>query len=261
MRSFIIVLTLTALGATAWAQDDKPATAAAAAKNDSATAEDAKSILLKADEAIKKVYYVRFDSLFQGTGFMVNNAPTVRGKTIQRGKGREGYGQYRFDVQESKLPWSEDKESFVSGFDGKVYYILDPARKIAYVKQSKEQLGRLGRLGDAIGMQYFAHPEPFTDDLAAPYLFLRGEATVGDQECWEIAVTYADPTKGKGVWYISKKDYLPRRMDRLVIHPETQEVGSMQWIFTNLTTQPPQESDVTYVLPEGYTEEKDRAPQ
>ncbi len=261
MRSSMFVFSFLFIGVSAWAQESKTATAPTAIKGDAATAEDAKSIMLKADEAIKKVYYVKYDALFQGTGFMVNTAPIVKGQTIQRGKERTGYGQYRFDVQEAKYPGSEEKLSFVSGHDGKIYYLLDPQKKVAYVQPSKDKLGSKGRLGDAIGMQYFAHPEPFADDLAATTLRLVGSSTVGDQECWEIAVTYADPNKGKGVWFISKKDYLPRRMDRLVVHPETQQPGSMQWIFTNLTIVPSKDHDVVFELPEGYTESKDPVPQ
>lgn len=261
MRSSMFVFLLLFIGVSAWAQESKTTTEPNVKKGDVATAEDAKSIMLKADEAIKKVYYVKYDALFQGTGFMVKTAPTVKGQTIQRGKERTGYGQYRFDVQEAKYPGSEEKLSFVSGHDGKIYYLLDPQKKVAYVQPSKDKLGSKGRLGDAIGMQYFAHPEPFADDLAATSLRLVGTNKVVDEECWEIAVTYADPNKGKGVWYISRKDYLPRRMDRLVIHPETQEPGSMQWIFTNLNIVPAKENDVAYVLPDGYTESKDPVPQ
>lgn len=234
-------------------QEVKPAAEASAP---SQVDDEARKIMEKADEAVKKVFYVKYDALFQGTGFMVNNAPTVKGTAIQRGKTTQGYGQYRFHIAEAQMPWSEEKETFVSGYDGRTYYVLETTAKTAHLASSKEKLGRLGRLGDAIGLQYFAHPNPYKDDLSAPVLRLRGEATVGDQECWEIAVTYADPNKGKGVWYISKKDYLPRRMDRLVVHPDTGEVGSMQWIFTNLTTQPPQDNDVAYQLPPGYTEVK-----
>lgn len=261
MRSFIILISFMTFPVAAGGQESKHPNADAFAKSDAASADEAKAIMLKADEAIKKVFYVKYDALFQGTGFMVETAPIVKGQTIQRGKERTGYGQYRFDVQEAKYPGTEEKLSFVSGHDGRIYYLLDPQKKVAYVQPSKDKLGSKGRLGDAIGMQYFAHPEPYADDLAATTLRLVGSSTVGDQECWEIAVTYADPKKGKGVWYISKKDYLPRRMDRLVFHPETQEPGSMQWIFSNLTIVPSKDHDVAYVLPEGYTQSKDQVPQ
>ena len=230
------------------------------AKTELAPAPDAKAIMLRADEAIKKVFYVSYDAVFQGTGGMVHTTPTVKGKAIQRGKLTEGFGQYRFDVLSAKLPWGETTQKFVSGYDGRTYYLLDPEKKIAYVQSSKEELGSRGLLGDALGMQYFTHPEPFADDLSAPALRVRGETAVGDQECWEIAVTYADPNKGKGVWFISKKDYLPRRLDRLYVHPDTQEAGSMQWILTNLNTVSPKENDLVFVLPPGYTESKDPAP-
>lgn len=259
MRILFGVLALTTFSVSAWAQEVRPATGAAATQP-TATMEDAKAIMLKSDEAIKKVFYVRYDAVFQGTGFMVSNAPTVKGKAIQRGKATEGYGQYRFDVASAKLPWGEATQKFVSGHNGKVYYLLDPEKKIAFLQSTKEQLGPRGRLGDAVGFQYFAHPEPYADDLSAPVLRVRGEATVGDQECWEIAVTYTDPNKGKGTWFISKKDYLPRRKDVIYVNPETQEVGSMQWILTNLSTESPKDDDLAYSLPDGYTETKDPAP-
>lgn len=258
MRTIFPIFFVSIFCSIAPAQEPRPMNDPDPAKKEPAP--DAKTIMLRADEAIKKVFYVSYDALFQGTGFMVNNAPTVKGKTVQRGKATEGFGQYRFDVVSAKLPWGEATQKFVSGYDGRTYYLFDPDKKIAYVQSSKEQLGPRGRLGDALGMQYFAHPEPFADDLSAPALRIRGDAAVGDQECWEIAVTYADPNKGKGAWFISKKDYLPRRRDLIYFNPETQEVGSMQWILTNLSIVSPKENDLTFVLPAGYTESKDPAP-
>ena len=80
----------------------------------------------------------------------------------------------------------------------------------------------------------------------------KGITKIGDEECYEINVVYAR-SQGEATWFFSKKDFLPRRVDRVVTRQAGGEKATTQLIVTDLVVNPKFPDDpFKLVVPEGY---------
>ena len=64
-------------------------------------------------------------------------------------------------------------------------------------------------------MAEYIHPRPFSDEINAEKAVMKGTTKVGDEECYQIHVVYRNARGAEAMWYFSKKDFLPRRVDRI----------------------------------------------
>ena len=108
-------------------------------------------------------------------------------------------------------------------------------------------------------MREFVVPEPFGDEIRGLSQTLRGTKKIGEEDCYEIAVAYADAVQ-EAVWCFSKKDFLPRAVQRFMPLPNGKR-GGEEWVLTNLVVDPELTEDAfAFKLPSGYQRTEGFAP-
>ncbi|MBI4718102.1 MAG: hypothetical protein HY763_09880 [Planctomycetes bacterium] len=219
---------------------------------------DPKEILKRADAAMKQVSAVHYKGVFQGTGHMVPLAPVVKGTALISGKATGGFDRFRFEV-EARMPNDDVARKFTAGSDGEIHFLIDRDKKIIHAGVDSKVTGPRGRLGQAIGLPEFSHPRPFDDELAATEVERRSDDKVGGEECYVVRVKTSG-VKGTAIWHISKRDLLPRRLNRIVELPNGDQ-GTMEWIITDLVVNPIMTgAEFTPGTLEGYTTSSAPAP-
>ncbi len=156
---------------------------------------------------------------------------------------------------------SSDEVELTAGSDGNVYFLIDPKSKMAYEDMDPAVIGKHERNVQRVLMPGFGAQEPFKDELEADSIELKGTAEIGDEPCHEIYVDAKEPPDL--IWYLSKKDLLPRRLVRVYPNqrdPEGED-GTTQLTISNLELNPRPEHDPFKLrVPEGFTKTDDFAP-
>lgn len=105
----------------------------------------------------------------------------------------------------------------------------------------------------------YCHTAPFNDEINAETVELKGMTKIGDENCYEIHIVYAQAA-AEAVWFFSEKDFLPRRVDRVYTNGEGQK-ASMQLTLTDVVVDPKFKHDpFKVVVPEGFTKTDEFAP-
>lgn len=218
---------------------------------------DPVEILKKADAACKAVDYVQYTASVKGEGAF-GSSPKASGTIVLKGWNNGRAAQSRIEAKIER-PDSSDVREVTVGSDGKTYFLIDAKEKKVYEDIDPAVIGSSGRGVGLLAMGEYVHPEPFSDEIKGTKQELKGSTKVGDEDCYEIHVTYTEGGQ-EATWYFSKKDFLPRRVDRFRQTP-TGEKGSSQLIVTKLTVDPKLDKDpFKLVVPEGFTKIDDFAP-
>jgi len=219
---------------------------------------DAVEILKKADAACKAVDFIQYTANVKGEGAAEKFVPKASGTAVLKDWGKNGPAQYRFEAKIEK-PGSSDVAEVTVGSDGKTYFLIDAKEKKVYEDVDPTVVGTAGRGAGMLTMAEFVHPEPFSDEIKGFKQELKDSAKIGDEDCYQVHVTYTDGGQ-EAAWYFSKKDFLPRRVDRFRKMP-TGETGSTSLVVTKLTVDPKIDKDpFKLVVPEGFTKIDDFAP-
>ena len=219
---------------------------------------DAKEILTKADEATKKVQAVRYKGSFKGTGFVAARQPAVEGTALIAGKYAEGRGKFRIEAKVTPSGSTETKE-VSAGSDGETFWVIDSKTKTVHEDMDPNVMGATGRPVMALAMREFTHPTPFSDEIEAEKAELKEDKKIGSEECYQIHVLYARG-QGEAVWCFSKKDFLPRGVERLVKNAEGQTASIITEV-TSLEADPKLPEDAfKAVVPEGFKKTDEFAP-
>lgn len=228
-----------------------------AAQPPAASINDPHEVFVQADAAMKKFTTVRYHGKFDATGYMVNYSPVVEGRVILRGKSA-GIKVFRYDVKAHGLQETAPIE-YSSGSDGSLFYVINPDTKKVHVGADAAIGGRRGLMSQAVGLEYFVHPNPFGDELKARHLGFMDDAEIHGEDCYVIRVKYADD-RGDAIWHIAKKDLLPRKLERLFVNDEGIP-GTIRWVVKELEINPNLGPDAfKLVVPEGYTRVSDASP-
>ena len=215
-------------------------------------------ILKKADAACKAVDYVQYTATVKGEGAAESLVPKMSGTVVLKGWNNGRAAQFRIEAKVER-PGSSDVSEVTVGSDAKTYFVINSKEKKVYEDIDPAVVGSTGRTVGLLTMAEYVHPEPFSDEIKATKQELKGSTKVGDEDCYEIHVTYTDAGQ-EATWFFSKKDFLPRRADRFRKMP-TGETGSSQLIVTKLTVDPKLDKDpFKLVVPEGFTKIDDFAP-
>ncbi len=220
---------------------------------------DPTEILKKADAAAKAVKSVSYKAEFAPQGFLKERADAIKGTAvISKEKGEAGE---KWRVEGTMTPrGSAEKKELAGGCDGENYYLIDHAAKKVYVDLDPGVMGRTGQRLAALRMLEYSHPTPFEDEINADEKTLRGTPTIAGEECYEIAVKYSGG-RGEAVWYFSKNDYLPRRVDRVFANPSGGEKAHTELTLSEVKVDPPlTENPFKLAVPEGYEQVDDFAP-
>lgn len=226
---------------------------------------DAIEILRKVDEATKAVQAVEYTGRLEGKAAAEARTLIVEGSVVMSGAvemprtgGMVAPKRYRCDVTTTD-PHSGKTRHLAIGTDGASFYLIDHDARKVYHGPTSEVLGTVSRPAVALWMREFIHPEPFRDEINGDAQILMGSKKIGDEDCHEIHIKYKDAI-GEAVWWFSKRDFLPRGVQRVMNTPSGQR-AIQQWQITNLVADPTLAEDAfRLVIPEGYEKVEGNAP-
>ena len=242
-----IMLGLCVCAAAAYA-DEKPG----------AELTDPIEILRKADAAAKAVKAVQYKVSYKGIMAAEKQVPVMEGTVLFTGWAFNAPEKYRCDAKIQR-PGSSEVREVTIGTDGETYYLMDHKAKKAHVDVDPGVIGSTGRQALALVMAEFVHPTPFNDEINGRDQTLKGSKKIGNEDCYEISLAYASAPQ-EAVWCFSKKDFLPRGVQRLRKMPVGGQ-GGQEWMLTDLIVDPePAKDAFAFKLPEGYTQTDDFAP-
>lgn len=226
---------------------------------------DSIKILQEADAASLAVNTVQYTGRLEGKAAAESRMLLVEG-TVLMSAWRPAIqettpgapARYRCDVTTTE-PHSGEVRRLTIGTDGAMFYLIDHDAKKVYAGPQPEVLGSTSRPAVALWLREFVHPTPFSDELNGDAQVLQKSRKIGDEDCYEIRIIYKDAI-GEAVWWFSKRDFLPRGVQRFLTTP-TGERAIQQWQITNLVVDP-KLSDGAFelVIPPGYTKIAGPAP-
>jgi hypothetical protein len=223
---------------------------------------DPVEILKRADAACKKLRVARYEAQYKPEGWVTQFAPEVRGKVVLAGEA-SAIGQFeKFRIEfDAKMDGVEGRIAGIAGGDGDEYYLIDPAKKMAYVDIDPAVMGRRGQIASALGMTEYVYPTPYSDEINGESQELKGQVKVGDVACYEVHVKYAATAGGaEATWYFGVEDFLPRKVIRTMKNPED-KVGKIELTVHKLEVDPKLPDDFFKVkVPEGFEKTDDFAP-
>lgn len=223
------------------------------------------NILEKVDAATKAVNAVEYTVRLEGKAAAESRMVLVEGtvlmsgwRVITQGRRPGAPARYRSDVTTTD-PHSRRVRRLTIGTDGDSFYLIDHDAKKVYVGPTSDVLGLTSRPAVAIWLREFIHPNPFGDEIEGDLQELRSPRKIGDENCYEMHVIYKDNI-GEAVWWFSKRDFLPRGVQRFSTTPSGKR-SIEQWQITNLVVDPklPDEA-FQLVIPSGYTRVDGPAP-
>ncbi len=220
---------------------------------------DPVEILKKVDAAARAVKVVKYTAKSKGLLGAEARTPTVEGTVILSGWTNNSVEEWYYEVKVQR-PGSTEVEELSAGSDADMFFLVDKAAKKAYEDIDPAVLGsRAGIMRRGMTMAEFVHPTPFSHEINARSQELKGITKIGDEECYEIHVVYAQGNQ-ESVWFVSTKDYLPRRRDSIFIGRDGERQGT-QIVLTSLEVDPKfTKSPFKLELPEGFTKTDDFAP-
>ncbi|UCE60530.1 MAG: DUF2092 domain-containing protein [Phycisphaerales bacterium] len=225
-------------------------------EDDKAEPSEATKVLEKSAEALTQVKFARYDAAYKGTGWATQYVPTIEGSVVL-GEPSE-YDILRFRCEVKLTPTgSEETLEYVVGSDGDLHFLIDAKEKMVYADMDEAVLGTRQRDLQRALLRDFVAKEPLANDIKAEKVELKDVETVDGVECQQVHVTYGETREA--VWFISKKDQLPRRVVR-VYKNDKGEIGTTELTLSELKVS--KKVDLTQfklTVPEGYKRTDDFA--
>lgn len=214
-------------------------------------------ILKKAEAALKKIKLAQYKAKYKGTAWVTAYVPSMEGSATLGELSEHDIARFRCDVKITPTGSSETIE-LSAGSDGDIYYLIDPKTKTVYADMDEAVLGTHSRNVQRVLLGEFVAKEPLAEDLKAEKVELKEAVEIGGEPCYQVHVTRSE-AQGL-IWYISKKDYLPRRVDRLYKNPEG-ELGTTQLEVFELVAKPTfNMAPFRLAVPPGFSKTDEFAP-
>jgi len=219
---------------------------------------DPTEILNKANDATKQTKIVSYNATFKATGAVEAKSPAVSGSVIMT-RMKNNAPENFFVKGKVQEPGSSDVKEVTAGGNGEKFFVIDMQSKKAYEDIDQAVMGKTGRPLTRLFMLELVHPAAFDDEIKGETKELKGSAKVGDVDCYQIYVKYAQPDL-EANWYIAKSDFLPRKVERIFKTQDGEKAG-MDLTISDLNTSPKTDADTFKLkLPEGFTKVDDFAP-
>lgn len=203
MTRLLFMAALAICPVAGFAEDPKPAAPSA----------EAAEFARKTADALRAARVVIYKASYTPTGWVAQRVPSVEGTATVGDQSKHKIDSFVVDVKIRKTG-SEEVVEMKGGSDGNEYFLIDPKAKTCYKDLDPAVLGSQGRNIQRIVLRDFAAPEPLADILKDGEIELRGEVKIGEEDCRELYMKHADA--GTMVWAVSKKDFLPRKVTRLI---------------------------------------------
>ena len=221
---------------------------------------DGMSILKKSEAAMKRAHRVSYRAEYKATGWVTKFVPEVEGSAVVGKRSKWDIEPFRCEVKIHPRESSETLE-FSAGSDGDVFYLIDPKTRMVYEDMDPGVLGEQGHDIQRVVMKELAAPDPFGEKLSPDSITLEGTETIAGEACHEIHIKSDSPPEM--VWYISTKDYLPRRVRR--IYPDRDDPkadpGTTELTISDVVVESKAAGALfKLVVPEGFTRSDDFAP-
>lgn len=223
---------------------------------------DARKILRKSAEAIKKLETVGYDAEYRTTAWVRQFVGDVTGKAVVGKESKWKIDRFSCDVKLQK-PESEETLDLAAGCDGNVYFLIDKAAKTAYEDMDPMVLGSNGRDVQRVVLGEFGSPEPFKEELELETIALAGTETVAGEDCYHLRYENPSPPAADVDLFIAKSDFLPRKLVRTYANRQDPEgeKGTTELTLSNLKVSPKFEHNpFKLAVPEGFKKTTDFAP-
>jgi len=240
------------------ADDSKPAAPAVDTPKADAGVSRAHQILERADAATKKVKSVKYSLHAQRTDVSDRLASKLSGTVIMSGWHRGHPAKFRYEV-ETRPGGSDETATVVVGYDGEQFWALNMRDKKIFAGEDLASIGAYQMLVEFFPVTEFVLSEPFGDELHARKQEFLGTAKVNGEPCAKIHTIYSNPGQ-EATWYISTKDYLPRRVDRLIIDPDGASLTRSS-VISDLVVDPEVDEQVfSLTIPSDFIKAKGATP-
>ena len=170
-------------------------------------------ILKQAAAAMQKARPVSYKADYKATGWVTAFVPNVEGTAVVGEQSQHKIDRFFCQVK-IRPTGSSDVLEYAGGSDGDVFFLVDPKTKTCHQDLDPAVLGSQGRNLQRIVVREFSAPEPFAEVFQSGTVELKGSKTVGEEDCYELHVKPKEPPEV--FWSISKKDFLPRRITRVI---------------------------------------------
>jgi hypothetical protein len=230
---------------------------AADAKSDDTKSAEARRILEKSRDALEKVRMARYDAKYRGTAWITAYVPAIEGSVVVGEPSEYDVTRFRCDVKLTPIG-SEENLRLIAGSDGDMYYVIDHQTRLAHADIDPAVMGSRPRDPRRVVADIFISKEPLKQELETEQIELQEDAEIGGEPCHTILITYGETRQS--IWFVSKNDYLPRRVVR-VYKNEAGEEGTTELELTNLKADTKLDrAPFELKVPEGYTRTDDFAP-
>lgn len=217
----------------------------------------AMEILKKSEAALRQVKLARYQAQYEGTGWVKQYVADIEGSALLGEPSKYDITRFRCEVKLTPPKSSETLELTV-GCDGDLFFLIDPQAKMVYADIDQAVLGAQQRNVQRVLLQDFVAKEPLADDLKAEKVELKEATKVGDEVCYQIHVTRSETQEVN--WFVSKKDWLPRRVDRVYKNPQGEQ-GTTRLVITNLVAESTfRAAPFKLNVPDGFTKTDEFAP-
>jgi hypothetical protein len=226
-------------------------------EQDAGSSTEAKAILKKSAAALEKVKLVQYQGKYEGTGWVKQFVADVEGRAALGAPSEYDVPRFRCEVKLTP-PNAEETSEFTAGADGDLYYLVDPEKKIVYADMDDAVMGSQQRNLQRVLLPDFVAEKPLEADLGAENVQLAETVDVGGEACHQVRVIQSE--EREVIWFISTKDYLPRRVDRVYRNPERGE-GVTRLVISDLkASATPEDKPFRLEVPAGYSRTDDFAP-
>ena len=218
---------------------------------------DAKAILQRVAEALKKTPMVSYRAEYKVTGWATAFVPNMEGTVVVGQQSEYKIQRYHCQLKVQKEGSSEVRE-FTAGCDGENFFVVDPKTRTAHEDIDPGVLGANGWAISQIMIPEFGVPDALDKLLKSAQVELKGTKKIDEVDCVEVRIQADDPQDA--VWAVSKKDFLPRRITAVFKNGEGVE-SSTDLILHDFKVNPTfVKNPFELVVPGGYKKTDDFAP-
>ncbi len=218
---------------------------------------DAEAILGRTIDAMTKLKAVSYDMEYKVTGWFGKFLPNVRGSVVMGKESQHKVKRFRSTLKVEPLDGSAAVE-LTAGADGDIHYVVDPQTKTVYADIDPGVYGKNQFGIDLSLVREFGLAKPFEDTLNGGELRLEASSEVGGEDCYAL---WLKPKSEPGsTWFLSKRDFLPRRVS-FSMKDEKGVEGGGELTLSKLVVNPTLPKDAFAVtVPEGYRKTDEFAP-
>jgi len=218
---------------------------------------DAKAILQRVAEALKKTPMVSYRAEYKVTGWATAFVPNMEGPVVIGKQSAHKIQRYYCQLKVQK-DGSSDVREFTAGSDGENFFVVDPKTKTAHEDIDPGVLGANGWAVQFVIIPEFGAPDALDKLLKTAKVEIKGEKKIGEEDCLEVRIQ--DDAPQDATWTISKKDFLPRRITGVFKNGEGVESSTSLDLHDFKVNPTFVKNPFELVVPDGYKKTDDFAP-